>query len=397
MSGIYENIRILDLSDERGMYAMKIMASFGAEVIKVERPGGNDYRFRGPFAPGEDDKVNKSLSFAYLNTGKKSITLDIESKKGREIFLELVKTSDAVCETFTPGTMEALGLGYEDLKKVNPKIIMLSITPFGQTGPHAKWRASSDLIVDAMGGPMPEMGYSEEGPVHLGYDIFSSGISMFGLFALQAALHNRLFINEGIHIDISQQECIAKWRSQALGVTQSTDAVLPFKKHGGTRQGLVNCKDGHCFVMIGGKWQELLDWFVEKGIDIDVFSDPKYHEHVVEVLTPWDDPLLERFNRLGAFYTKYEFMIEGQRRHIPVGVVDTADTMLNNEHFQARGYYVEVDHPVIGKYQYPGAPVMMNGSPAITGIPAPLLGADNKEIVGGLGFDVDALTAQGIM
>lgn len=397
MKSAYEGLKVLDLSDVKGMYCAKVLAGFGAEVIKVERPGGDASRLMGPFAPGEENKINKSLSFAYLNTGKKGITLDITKPAGREIFLKLVETADVVLETFTPGTMEEWKLGYEDLKAVNPGIVMASITPFGQTGPHAKWKASTDLIADAMGGCMAETGYVTGGPLHLGYDVMASGVSMFGLFAIQAALHNRLFTGEGMHIDISQQECLAKWRSQALGVMQTTEAPLPFKKPGGTRQGLVNCKDGFAFVMIGGNWKALMDWFSDMGQDVKVFDDPFYFPHTYEVLTPWDDVLLEHFNELGKHYTKAEFMKEGQRRHIPVGVVDVPETLLDNEHLQARGYYVEVDHPVIGKYLYPGAPTAMTESPHITGIPAPLLGADNEAIIGALGYDVAELTAQGIM
>ena len=396
MEGIYKDVTVLDLSDVKAMYACKSLAGLGANVIKIEKPGGDDSRFIGPFAPGTD-RTNRSLSFAYLNTGKKGITLDISSPKGKEIFIEFVKKADVVVETFTPGTMESLGLGYEDLKKENPGIIMLSITPFGQTGPHAKWAASTDLIPDAMGGPMSGLGYVGKGTLHAGYDMMASAVSMFGLFAVQAALHNRVFTGEGMYIDISQQECMAKWRSQELGIVQAYEEDVPMKVEGGTRQGLVNCKDGLCFVMIGGKWNELLEWFREMGQDISVFDDESYQAHIHEVLTLWDNPLLEHFNELGKHYTKTEFMEEGQRRRIPVGAVESADTLLDNQQLKARGYFVEVDHPVIGKYLYPGAPVMMNGSPYITDVPSPLLGADNADIIGALGYDLDELAKEGVI
>lgn len=397
MKGVYEGLTVLDLSDIKGMYCAKSLAGLGATVIKIEKPGGDDSRKIGPFAPGEEDKINKSLSFAYLNTGKKDITLDLSQEEGKHIFLQLAEKADVVIETFSPGTMEKWGIGYDDLKQVNSELILLSITPFGQTGPHAGWMASTDLIVDAMGGCMPEVGYVGRSPLHMGYDVMASGVSMFGLFAVQAALHNRLFLHTGIHIDLSQQECLAKWRSQCLGDTQAKEKDTPKKIPGGTRQGLVNCKDGFCFVMIGGKWKELMQWFTDQGQDVSVFDDPFYFPHTYEVLTPWDDVLLEHFNELGAHYTKAEFMKEGQRRKIPVGVVDTPDSLLDNEQLKARGYFVEIDHPIIGKYLYPGAPAMMTKSPLITNVPAPLLGADNEEIIGTLGYDIEALKARGII
>lgn len=398
MNEIYKGLRVLELSNSYGAYCGKMLAGFGAEVIKIEKPGGDDERKMGPFAPGEDNKIEKSLSFAYLNTGKKSVTLDIYSEEGKKVFLELIKTSDALIETTVPGTLEANGTGYETLKQINPKLILLSITPFGQTGRHNKWNASSDIILDAMGGCMAEVGYEGQPPLHLGYDMVSNGISMFGLFALQAAYHNRLFTGEGTHIDISMQECICKWRSQALGNMQKEQANIPFKVSGSSvRQGLVNCKDGLAFVMIGGKWKELMGWFEEKGLDISVFDDPFYFPHTYEVLTPWDQVLLDYFNELGSHYTKTEFMTEGQKRKIPTGAVVSADSMMTSEHLEARGFFTEVDHPVIGKYKYPKGSAIMTKSPYAWDVPAPLLGADNTDIIGALGFDTDALAEKNIM
>lgn len=399
MATVYRGLKVLELANVNAMYCGKMLAGFGANVIKVEKPGGDDSRRMGPFANGQRD-IETSLSFAYLNTGKKDVTLDLSVPEGEKIFLRLARDADVVIETFSPGTMQNWGIGYQELSKMNPGIIMLSVTPFGQTGPHSRWRASTDLITDAMGGPMPEVGCVGRVPLHVGYDIQACTASMYGLFAVQAAYHNRLFTGKGTHIDISQQECFAAWRSQALGIAQSTDRNPPREGIRAVRQGLVDCKDGFAFVMIGGKWRELLQWFSNKGLDISVFEDPMYEAHIHEVLTPWDKVLLERFNQLGSFYTKVEFMKEGQRRRIPVGIVETPETILDNEQLKARNYFVAVDHPVIGKYLYPGASAIMSASPCVTGIPAPLLGADNGEVYGLLGYtkkEIAGMTARGVI
>lgn len=392
MPGIYEGLRVLELADIKAMYCGKLLAGLGAEVIKVERPGGDESRRVGPFAETDGPDEEKSLSFAYFNTGKKSITLDYTTEEGAKLFRKLVRTADVVIETFSPGEMDQWGIGYETLKEINPAIIMLSVTPFGQTGPMKDWKASSDLIVDAMYGTMGDVAYKGSAPLHVGFDVQASLASLYGLFSIQAAWQERMRTGEGDHIDLAQSECFVAWRSQMLGNVQVRQENLPFmdpEKH--VRQGLVNCKDGFAFVMIGGKWNELLAWFQEMGQDISDLQDEFYQAHIREVLTPWDAPLLKHFNELGQHYTKTEFMEEGQRRHIPAGAVETPDALLQNKQFSSRGLYVEVDHPVIGKYLYPGAPVILERSPYVTGIPAPCLGADNEQIFKELGFGAEEL------
>lgn len=394
---IYGDMKVLELADVNGMYCGKMLAAMGAQVIKLEKPEGDGSRRMGPFAGGEEE-LEKSLSFAYYNTGKRDITLDITSEKGREIFLKLIAQSDVLLETCRPGELDALGIGYETLKAVNPALIHASITPFGLTGRHAAWKADSDLIVDAMGGCMAEVGYVGKAPLHIGYDVMASACGMYALFAIQAAYHERLETGVGVHIDISQQECVAKWRSQALGFAQATEADQVRKIEGkGVRQGLVNCKDGFCFVMIAAKWKELMGWFSDKGLDVSVFDDPKYLPHTYEVLTRWDQVLLDYFNELGKFYTKSEFMIEGQRRRIPVAVVDVPETLLDNEQYNARSFYVDVDHPVIGKYKYPGAPFIMSESPLCANKAAPLLGQDTDAILSALDCDVSQLKREHVV
>lgn len=401
MTGIYEGMTVLEISDVKGMYCGKFMAQLGAEVIKIERPGGDHSRNKGPFAPGEDNKIEKSLSFAYLNTGKKDITLNIETAEGQKIFKELSKTADVIIETLAPEELDCLGIGYETLKKINPGIIVVSITPFGQYGCHSKWRASTDIIPDAMGGCMPDVGYLGKSPLHLGYDIMTSACGLYGAFAIQAAFHSRLLTGMGTHIDISQQEAFSIWRSARLGEAQLAQHDFPLLGgEGYVRQGLVNCKDGFAHVMLGVKFKELLQWFEDEGIDTEVFKDPKYEIYSIYSQAKWDKEILEHFNMLGSKYTKTEFMEEAQRRKIPGCALESPDTLLENKQLNARGYFVEVEHPVIGKYKYPGFAAKMSESKLIVDKPSPLLGADNNEIYKRIGIsdeEIENLKAQKII
>lgn len=385
---IYSGIKVLEIADEKGMFCGKLLAAMGADVIKIEHPEGDASRRKGPFAKDAKSPEN-SLPFIYFNTGKKDITLDIFSEKGRKIFIELIKNTDVLIETLDPWRLKSVDLGYESLKVVNPRLIMLSITPFGQYGPHSDWKADSDIITDAMSGLMSTVGYGGQAPLHLGYDIHSCAASMYGLFGVQVAYQNRLHTGEGTHIDVSLQECTSNWTSQGLGFPQVEGRYVPrrAKTAGGVRQNLVNCKDGFAIVMIGGKWNELLDWFSEEGIDTEVFKDPKYEAHIHEVLTLWDEPLLEAFNKLGSKYNASDFMEEGQRRRIPCAVVSTPAAMINNRQLIERNYFTEIDHPVIGKRIYPGAPIMMTKSPMVIDKPAPLLGQDNAAVYKTIGID----------
>ncbi len=386
MKTIYDGLKVLDLCDDNGAYASRMLASWGAEVIKIENPGGGADRMQAPFV-GEVPDPEKSVTFLYQNAGKKSLTLDIENEEGRSVFKKLVKEADVLFETFEPGYMANLGLGWEDLKKINPGLIMASITPFGQFGPHAHWKAESDLITDAMGGPMSDRGRINQAPLHLGYGMMSSAASLFALFEVQAAYHDRLYTGEGCYIDVSQQEAYAEWKDQCLGDAQLNDArqvrvggpdyALPFIR---TSDG------GLVFASIATKWDAMMQWMSEEGIDISQFDDPFYQNYITEIQTPINQPLMAAFNKMGEKYTKLTFMEEAQKRGFPMAAVEACHTLPDNPHLKEREFFVEIDHPKAGKLLYPGAAAKMSESDQIVDVPSPALGQNNKEILGGLGY-----------
>ena len=165
--GMLSTYRVLDLTDEKGLLCGKLMGDLGADVIKIERPGGDAARQLCPFYHDEPDP-EKSLFWFALNTSKRGITLDIETLDGQGIFRRLVEDADFVIESFPPGYLDKLGLGYSDLEKINPKVIMVSIAPFGHTGPYKDWK-TSDIVAWAMGGQMAPCGEPDRPPYKVSY------------------------------------------------------------------------------------------------------------------------------------------------------------------------------------------------------------------------------------
>ena len=196
--------RVLDLTDEQGHPCGKILGEIGADVIKVEPPEGDPARNIGPFYHDIPDK-NKSLYFFAFNTNKRSITLNILTPDGQEIFKKLVKTADFVIESFTAGYLDKLGLGYKDLKEINPRIIPVSITPFGQTGPRKKWKGT-DIINIAMGGLSHIMGSPDRPPVRVGIDQSYMIAGSQAAMGAMIAHYHRQATGKGQHVDTSIQD-----------------------------------------------------------------------------------------------------------------------------------------------------------------------------------------------
>lgn len=395
-------LRVLDLSNETGSYCGKLLAGLGADVIRVERPGGDPTRNLGPFY-GDDCHPERSLFFAYYNTGKRSVTLELENKDGQAIFKKLAKTADAVVETFPVGYLAGLGLDYDSLKALNPGLVMTSITPFGQTGPHRHWRASSEIIAGATGALMTMAGEPSRPPVQMGNFLIGCGASIYATVGTLAALHGRLFTGEGEHVDISMQECAASW----LDVGFVSYQYPPYKisRRQGSRSlwrvpvGIYPCQDGYFEIGGTGRWNLVVAWMVEQGIEVGELLDSKY-ETMEGVRLLWEKlpQVNDLMRQLGAKYTKVDLMQEGQRRGIPITILATAKDAYEDPHLQARHYFVEIEHPLMGKLKYAGAPFNFSESGWQKGGPAPLIGQHNEAIYGELGFtpqDLAVLKAGG--
>ena len=383
------DLRIIDLTHGiAGPYSTKLLADFGAEVIKVEKPGNGDYsRLLGPY-PEDIQDIEKSGIFLYLNTNKKSVTLDLGSSKGIEIFKKLVANADIVIESFKPGVADKLGIGYESLKSINPELVMTSISNFGQDGPYRDYEAS-ELIMYAMGGSMSRTGLDHKYPIKLGgsHVLYQAGNN--AAMASLLAWYGKKYMNiGGQHLDVSIFE------TQMGSINMRTIGLISYQYNGlrtrrmgayiaGYPMGVYPCKDG--FISVAGGGQRFAR--VANSIDRpELVEDPRYgtatgaqdiaykDEFEKNIWIPW---LMER--------TRDEVVARCQQSDLLCTHYNSVDQVVDDcTQLLYREYFVDVEHPKAGSFKYPGSPVFNNNGWWKIGSPAPLLGQHNKEIIGDL-------------
>ena len=396
-TGPLSNLRLLELADQKGEFCGKLMADLGADVVKVEPPGGETTRSVGPFL---DDvpHPDRSLSFWHYNTSKRGVTLDLESGEGRTLFRRLASTADVVLETFAPGYFASLGLAYDALSAADPKLIMCSLTPFGQTGP---WRdyQSSDLLHMAAGGQMASSGYDESDvpdapPIAPGGGNAWHTGAHYAYIAIMAALVHRTASGEGQYIDASVHDACALSTESAVASYIYRDEVVirqTGRHHAAqpTPRTQYPTKDGkYVNALTGGRLdpayvQILAEWFDGHGLADDLmderYRDPeviaKNARHIVE----------EVLANFIANRTAEEVYHEAQERGFPWGAVRAPDDLPSDRHLEDREFWTEVAHPELDRtFIYPGGGAIFNGSPWRISRRAPLVGEHNAEIFGGL-------------
>ena len=387
----FSGLRVLDCTEGiAGPYCTKLLADFGAEVIKIENPDGGDHtRYAGQL-PGDKLEPEKSGTFFYLNTNKKSITLDLRSKLGLDIFKKLASTVSVLVESFSPGEMAELGLGPEVLKEINPNLVVTSISAFGQTGPYRDYRATS-FTAYASGGAMytqrPGTRPMDRPVTEGGYQAdYSTGILSY--IATVGALIKRNNSENGIDVDISATESVASTlmghvtEYSYLGLSRRTS---PFAIHGYPIGYSVPCKDGWISLTPGVGGAPNIAFLIDRPElqDDPLLADTRTRmanpEKLDELMTPW---LKER--------SKWEITKKAQELRLAFTPVLDPGEVRDDEQIRAREFFAEADHPVMGKVTYPGAPAKLNGSPWQPGR-APLLGEHNEELYGELGYTADAL------
>lgn len=396
-------LRVLDYSQLiSGPYCTKLMADFGAEVIKVEPLEGDEARFHPPFFQDIPDKEMSGL-FLYLNTNKLGITLNLNTEMGRLIFRKLVKYADILIENNPPGRMKEYGLDYQSLKQENPALIMTSITPFGQDGPYSEYK-SYPLNTYHAGGE----GYCLPGglgwqlnpdrePIKAGGHIGEYDAGIVAAMVSLAAFLKRELTGEGKFIDISQQEVLLSLMCTELG--RYSDGWIERRA---TRwfpiAGLMQCKDGFVQVMPFERhmWNGFVNllgdppWSRDERYDFaNVYGRPTEGKGITGVSERRQ--IQEEVNHLLAEWvlrhTKEEIYYGAQERGAAVGMVCTTEDLLKSKQLQARQFFIEVEHPKVGRQRYPGAPFKMSLTPSELKRPAPLLGEHNEEIYGRrLGF-----------
>ncbi len=406
-AGPLTGLRILELADEKGQYCGKLLGDLGADVVKIEPRGGEATRAVGPFL---DDKPHpdRSLSFWYYNTSKRSVCLNLETEDGRRLFRRLAETADVILETFPPAYLTSLGLDYEALRKDNPGLIFCSLTPFGQTGP---WRdyASSDLGHMAAGGEMASCGYDETDVANAppiapgGGNAWHMGCH-FAYMAIMAALVYRTVSGQGQYIDASIHEACALTTEAAIAnyVYRGETLLRQTGRHhapGPTPRTQFRAKDGkYVTALVAGRLNpkymvDLVALLDSYGMAADL-KDPKYRDpqviganaaHII------DDVVADFIASLPA----EEVYHAAQDRGFTWGAVRAPEDLLDDGHLQDRGFWKEVEHPELGRsFIYPGESAIFNGSPWGISRRAPLVGEHTAEILSGeLGLSRDELAA----
>jgi benzylsuccinate CoA-transferase BbsE subunit len=386
--------RVLELADEKGVYCGKLLADMGADVIKIERPGGDATRHIPPLWQSQPDR---SLFFSYMNTSKRGVTLDLTHLDGQGLFKKLARTADIVVETFPPGYLDALGLGYETLRAANPGLVLTSVTGFGQTGPHRSFK-SSDLVSNALGGALYVTGAEDDPPVKLAGSQAHVVASLFAAVSSLIALYRSVISGAGQHVDISVEEAIVS-ATHICGVGKwLDDGIIPRRRGTGlfasVPSGAYPCKDGLVYLMVNRPlhWKALAQWISEVTGSAEVL-DPIF-EGPSSNRQPYRDLLDIYVSDLTSRLTVGEAYHEGQRRHLAFTPVNTAAAVAKDAHLAARGYFVDVEHPGSGTLQYPGAPYRHAETPWKIARCAPTVGEHNDEIYGGeLGVPRETLCA----
>ncbi len=389
-------MRVLELADASGVYCGKLLADMGADVIKIERPGGDSTREIPPFW-GDEPHPERGLFFLYTNTSKRGVTLDIRRPEGQELFKALARTARLVVETSPPGRLDDLGLGYEALREANPGLVLTSITGFGQTGPYRS-HASSDLVANALGGAMYVTGEQDDPPVRLaGFQALITA-STFAAVSSMIALHHSATSGEGQHVDISLEETTASV-SHICGVGKwREDGMIPRRR--GTSlfhsvpSGTYPCRDGLVYLTVNRPlhWKALAQWIHEVTGNREVL-DPMF-EGPSSSRQPYRELLDLFISDLTSQLSVDEAYHEGQRRHIAFTPVNSAASVARDPQLAARSYFVELDHPGAGRLRYPGAPYRHTETPWAMRGPAPGVGQHNQEVYGGeLGLAAERLHA----
>ena len=386
---LLDSYRVLDLADHRGQFCGKILADLGADVIKIEPPEGDPARRTGPFIDDDPDP-EKSLYWSAYNTSKRSITLDLYQEKDRNRFLRLAVKAKFLIESFSPGFLEQLGLSFDILHRLNPSLIMISITPFGRTGPYALFK-DSDLINMGMGGQMTLCGDRDRAPLRFTAEQSYPLGGMYGAMAALAAHLYREKTGLGQHIDVSIQESIFQ---SARSIRIYWDIQRFLEQREGSRMGrgvitfrnLWTCQDGvvcwRIFVANLGKWTgALFDWMNETGRAADLSQVP-WEALDMATLSQTD---IDRFEiPVQAFFlehTKEELFQESLKRGFVLFPLSTVKDLYENEQLKARSFWKEVSYPSPGRtILHPGPPFLIQGMNYSLKKP-PGIGEHNQEVL----------------
>jgi formyl-CoA transferase len=386
-------IRILDLTQfEAGTTCTQFLGWLGADVIKIEPPGGEQSRRNRPEVPGLD-----AMFFLVFNSNKRSLTIDLKKPEGRALFLKMVERADVVVENFAPGLMEKLGLDYATLAKTNPKIIVARIKGFGLSGPYSEYK-SFDMIAQATGGVMSVTGFPDREPVRCGAAIGDTGTGVHTAGAIMAAYIQRQRTGKGQLIEVAMQEVIANFLRgryvdhyrEGKPSERRGNALV-----GGVPGGAYPCAPGglndHAYIYVQPINPEMWKAFATAIGREDLLTDPRSKDGKAR----WEnrDWLNEIVREWTRARTKHEVMAILGKAGVPCGATLDTGEILEDPHLNERGQIHTIDHATRGRFRLPGCPVHLSDSPAPTSAP-PLAGEHTDELLGEvLGLSKDDVAA----
>ncbi len=371
-------IRVLDLADEKAAFASKLLHDLGARVVKVEGPAGDAARHSAPFFDDLPGPLN-SLSFLYNNGGKLGVALDLQNASGREKFLQLASASDVIVESFAPGYLNALGLGYQALSEINPALVLASVTGFGQYGPHSRYR-SCDLTTSAAAGQMYVCGRPGRQPLkqYGGQTYYLS--SLFAALGVMLALREREYTGKGQSIDISMQEAAAAALEHVL-VQYFYEGKVPSRQGSlqwNSTSEIFPCRDGYVLLTFNREWDTLVELLDQKSMAADLklpaWSDPAFRsdhiDNIEDVLTLWT-----------CIQSNREIFELGQSMRFPWAALNNLDEVAADVQLTARGYFIDAHSPGNGRnFPAPRPVINLSGETAYVWQDAPAIGEHNREV-----------------
>jgi crotonobetainyl-CoA:carnitine CoA-transferase CaiB-like acyl-CoA transferase len=372
-----DDLMVLDISEGiSGPLCARLLGDYGADVIKIEPPGGDCGRRMPPFFEDDPDP-EKSLFFLLMNLNKRGITLDLTTTDGAAAFRRLARRADVIVESFAPGYLASLGLEHATLQQDNPGLIMTSITPFGQSGPHSQYKGS-EIVAYATSGIMAISGTADREPLQHGGFPAMYEAAMNGMLATNVALLVRDLTGLGQHVDVSTQDVVAS----SLVINQPyysfAGGVQGRRQREGSSFGQVMpCKDGYFVCQEGGAitWEQIANFFDRKEMKDPRFADPNQrllHGHELDSIildATRDRTMAEMFKTAAEQY------------HLLLGIVQTPEDLANCPQLEARNFFEEVEHPVIGRVRVPFRLWNMSLGGASCRRPAPLFGQHTAEIL----------------
>ncbi len=377
-SGPFDDLRVLDLTRVlAGPYATMILGDLGAEIIKVEQPEiGDEARGFGPF------QNDFSLYFMSVNRGKKSITLNLKTDQGQQIFHDLLAKCDVLVENFRAGTMAKLGLGYDQLREKYPRLIYAACSGFGQTGPYAN-RGAYDMIIQAMGGILSITGEPDQPPVRVGTSIGDITSALFTTIGILSALHHRQKTGKGQLVDVGMLDCQVSILENALvryfssgevpkPLGRRPPAITPFE--------VFESKDGYVVIAIGN--DQLWQRFCQHVDRSDLVDDPRFKNNSSR--TNNHSELRAIMNKVLSQKDTARWVEELAKIGVPCGPVNTIDKVVEDPQIRARDMIVDLSTQFAGKVQIPGIPVKLSQTPGQVDEPAPMLGQHTEEVLANL-------------